>query len=125
MKGFLGRAEAVAFLVMILLSLALLAYAYLTTRFVNYALLLLCIIGLITLRGAQTSLYVIWKVPPVEAMERAERIAYWTMSIASLGLLTFEHATANLFNNYLFLVFIVGLLAHFLASALSHNQKTR
>jgi hypothetical protein len=125
MKGFLRRAEAVAFLVMILLSLALLAYAYLTTRFVNYALLLLCIIGLLTLRGAQTSLYVIWKVPPVEAVERAERIAFCTMSIVSFGLLTFEYAVANLFNHYLFLVFIVGLLAHFSASALSHHQKTR
>lgn len=125
MKGFLQRADAVALLIMILLSLTLLTYAYLTTRFVNYALISLCIIGLVTLRGAQTSLYVIWKVPWVEAMERAERIAYWTMSIVSFGLLTFEYATANLFNDYLFLVFIVGLLAHFLASALSHHQETR
>jgi len=125
MKGFLQRADAVALLTMILLSLTFLAYAYLTTRFVNYALTFLCIIGLVTLRGAQTSLYVIWKVPAVEAVERAERIAFWAMSIVSLGLLTFEYAVANLFNHYLFLVFIVGLLAHFLASALSHHQKTR
>ncbi|MFB0503255.1 MAG: hypothetical protein ACETWE_05430 [Candidatus Bathyarchaeia archaeon] len=125
MKGFLQRADAIALLTMILFSLTLLAYAYLTTRFVNYALLFLCIIGLVTLRGAQASLYIVWKVPPVEAVERAERIAFWAMSIVSFGLLTFEYAVANSFNHYLFLVFIIGLLAHFLASALSHHQKTR
>ena len=125
MKGFLRRADAVALLTMILFSLTLLTYAYLATRFVNYALIFLCITGLVTLRGAQTSLHLIWKLPPAEAIERAEHIAYWTMSIVSFGLLTFEYAVANLFNHYLFLVFIVGLLAHFLASALSHHQKTR
>ena len=46
MKRFLERADGVAVFIITSLSLALLAYEHLTTGFVDYGLLFLCVISL-------------------------------------------------------------------------------
>ena len=103
------RAEGVALWAMMSLSLAFLAHSYTTTQLINYTLLFLFVIGVIVLKTAWGILA--WRSPLMIDVEKAERIAFWTMSLISLGLLTLEYVTTGFFDYYIFYVFIAGLLA--------------
>ena len=111
-RSFLERPERVAFWVMMSLCLALLAYFYAATQLIDYILVCLLITGIIVLKVAWGMFA--WRRPLMVEIEKAERVAFWVMSLFSLGLLAFEYATTGFFDHHVFFVFIIGQLAYYL-----------
>jgi len=107
--GFSERADGVAFWTMILLSFVFLTYSYAITQTVDWLLILVPIIGLFFIFRFAWTVFA-WRKPSSIEMEKVERVAFLGMSLTSLGVLTVEYALTNLFNYYLFYVFVAGLL---------------
>jgi len=116
-KGFLERADGVAFWLMTFFCLALVAYFYIVAQRVNYILLFLFVIGLIVSRVAW--IMFAWRRPSSVEVEKAESVAFWTMSLISLSVLTLEYVATNFFDHYVFLVFVAGFLSKYVMSLLS------
>jgi len=104
-KGFLERADGVAFWLMVIFCLALIAYSYINVQRVNYTLLFLLVSGLVVARVA-------WIISSVE-VEKAESLAFWTISLISLAILTVEYVAMNLFDPYVFSVLVAGSLTKY------------
>lgn len=116
-KEFLERADGVAFWLMMFLCLALVAYFYIIAQRVNYILLFLFLIGLIVSRTAW-SIFA-WRRPSSVEVEKAESVAFWTMSLISLAVLTFEYGATNFFDHYVFFVLVAGFLTKYVMSFFS------
>lgn len=112
--GFLERADGVAFWTMMLLSFVFLTYSYAITQTVDWLLIFVIIIAVFILRFAWIGFA--WRKPLSVEVEKVERVAFWGMSLTSLGVLTVEYAVANFFNYYVFYVFVAGLLTKTIVS---------
>jgi hypothetical protein len=113
--SFSERAYGVAFWTMMLLSFVFLTYSYAVTHTVDWLLILVPIIGLFFIFRFVWTVFA-WRKPSSIEMEKVERVAFWGMSLTSLGVLTVEYAVANFFNYYLFYVFVAGLLTKIIVS---------
>jgi hypothetical protein len=56
-------------------------------------------------------------------MEKVERVAFWGMSLTSLGVLTLEYVVTSFFNYYVFYVFLAGLLTKLFCHFLTNEKK--
>jgi len=120
-RGFLERSDGVAFWLMVFLCLALVAYFYIIAQRVNYLLLVLFIIGMIVSRVAWWMFA--WRRPLTVEMEKAERVAFWTMSLISLAILTLEYVAMNFFDYYVFSIFVAGFLTKYVMSFFLYKQE--
>jgi len=120
-KGFLERSDGVAFWLMVLLCLASVVYLYIIAQRVNYLLLLVFVIGLIVSRVAWWIFA--WRRPSSVEVEKAERVAFWMMSLISLAVLTLEYAATSFFDHYVFFVFVAGLLTKYVMSFFSYRRQ--
>jgi hypothetical protein len=118
--GFSERADGVAFWTMMLLSFVFLTYSYAITQTVDWLLIFVIIIAVFILRFAWTRFA--WRKPLSVEVEKVERVAFWGMSLTSLGVLTVEYAVANFFNYYVFYVFVAGLLTKTIVSFSSFTR---
>jgi len=110
-KGFLERADGVAFWLMVIFCLALIAYSYINVQRVNYTLLFLLVSGLVVARVAW--IIFAWRKPSSVEVEKAESLAFWTISLISLAILTVEYVAMNLFDPYVFSVLVAGSLTKY------------
>jgi len=117
----LERSDGVAFWLMVFLCLALVAYFYIIAQRVNYLLLVLFIIGMIVSRVAWWMFA--WRRPLTVEMEKAERVAFWTMSLISLAILTLEYVAMNFFDYYVFSIFVAGFLTKYVMSFFLYKQE--
>ena len=92
-KGFLERADGVAFWLVVLFCLALVVYVYIILQRVNYTLLFLLVIGIVVSRVAW--IIFAWRKPSSVEVEKAESLAFWTISLISLAVLTVEYVATN------------------------------
>jgi hypothetical protein len=120
-KGFLERADGVAFWLMTLFCLALVAYFYIIAQMVNYILLFLFVTGLMVSRVAW-SIFA-WRRPSSVEVEKAESVAFWTMSLISLAVLTLEYVATNFFDHYVLFVFFVGFLTKYVMAFFSYKKR--
>jgi hypothetical protein len=107
--GFSERADGVAFWTMMLLSFVFLTYSYAITQTVDWLLILVPIIGLFFIFRSAWTVFA-WRKPSSIEMEKVERLAFWGMSLTSLGVLTVEYVVTRFFNFCVFYVFVAGLL---------------
>jgi hypothetical protein len=117
-KEFLERADGVAFWLMMFLCLALVAYFYIITQKINYILLFLSVSGLIVSRTAWVIFA--WRRPSSVEVEKAESVAFWTMSLISLAVLTLEYVTTNFFDHCVFFVLVAVFLTKYVMSFFSY-----
>lgn len=115
-KGFLERADGVAFWLMMISCLALIAYSYISVQRVNYPLLFLLVSGIVVARVAW--IVYAWRKPSIVEVEKAESLAFWTISFISLAVLTVKYVATNSFDNYIFLVPVAGLLTKYVMTIL-------
>jgi hypothetical protein len=117
-KEFLERVDGVAFWLMMFLCLALVAYFYIIVQGVNYILLFLFAIGLIVSRTAW--IIFAWRRPSSVEVEKAESVAFWTMSLISLAVLTLEYVATDFFDRYVFFVLVAVFLTKYVMSFFSY-----
>lgn len=110
-KGFLERADGVAFWLIVLFYLALVVCVYTILQRVNYTLLFLLVIGIVVSRVAW--IIFAWRKPLSVEVEKAESLAFWTISLISLAVLTVEFVATNLFDPYVFFVLVAGFLTKY------------
>ena len=122
-KGFLERADGVAFWLMVFFCLALIVYFYIIVQRVNHTLLFLFVIGLVVSRAAWSivawNIFAwrkpsveeeTWRKPSIVEVEKAESLAFWAMSLILLAVLTVEYVATNFFDHYVFSVLVAGFL---------------
>jgi phosphatidylglycerophosphate synthase len=114
---FLKRADGVAFWVMMLLSLILLAYSYAVTQVIDWLLVSVIVVNCFILRFTHMVAFIRRK-PWIMEIEKSERIAFWGMSLTLLVALILTYAETNLFNYNVFLVLFFGLFTKIVVSAL-------
>lgn len=117
--NFFKRDDRVAFWIMMLLGFILLVYSYAITRVIDWLLGFVIVIGCFILRFTHVVTFIRRRSWMME-IEKAERIAFWGMSLTSLVALILAYATMNLFNCNLFLVLIFGLLTKIVALPLRY-----
>jgi len=120
-KEFLERADGVAFWLMMFLCLALVAYSYIYTLRINYILLFLFVIGLIISKTAWVIFA--WRRPSNVEVEKAESVAFWTMSLISLAVLTLEYMAMKFFDHYVFFVLVAVFLTKYVMSFFSYIKR--
>ena len=120
-KEFLERSDGVAFWFMVFLCLALVAYFYIIAQKVNHILLFLFVIDLIVSRFSW--IIFAWRRPSSVEVEKAESVAFWTMSLISLAVLTLEYVATNFFDHYVFFVLVAGFLAKYVMAFFSYKAE--
>ncbi len=120
---FLKRADGVAFWIMMLLGFILLAYSYAIAQVVDWLLVLVIVISGFICRFTWLVSFIRRK-PWIMEIGKAERIAFWGMSLTSLMALILTYAMMSLFNYNLFLVLIFGLLTKIVVSLLRYFRRS-
>lgn len=110
-KGVLERADGVAFWLMVSFCLALVVYVYIILQRVNYTVLFLLVIGIVVSRVSW--IVFAWRKPSSVEVEKAESLAFWTISLISVAVLTVEYVATNFFDPYVFLVLVAGFLTKY------------
>lgn len=119
--NFFKRDDRAAFWIMMLLGFILLVYSYAINRVIDWLLGFVIVIGcfIFIFRFTHVVAFIRRRSWMME-IEKAERIAFWGMSLTSLVALILAYATMNLFNCNLFLVLIFGLLTKIVALLLRY-----
>lgn len=116
---FLERSEGVAFWIMMFFCVGISTYSYTVEQRINHMLLFMFIVGIIVAKSA----WLIFAEEPLNVkVEKAERVAFWTMSSITFGLLTLKYATTGLFDHYLFYVLVAGLLTNYVILFMTHKR---
>lgn len=120
---FWKRADGVAFWAMMLLGFILLAYSYVITQVVDWLLVFVIVTSGFISRFTWIVAF-IQRKPWVMEIEKAERIAFWSMSLTSLVALTLAYTTTNLFNYNVLFVLFFGLFTKIGFSLLRYFRRS-